>query len=159
MKAIILIDRQWGIGFEGKQPLYLKSDLKRFSQLTAGGTIIVGHNTLKTFPNEAPLSGRRNLVLSRSKLEIPGATIYNSMDALLKDAPEDSWVVGGSSVFHQLISKCKCAYVTYADVELEVDRLFPNLDQLPNWNLEYAGDWHVENDIRYQYRIYSNTLL
>ena len=65
MNVIVAGDRNWAIGKDGDQLVYLSEDLKRFKALTMGHPVILGRKTLATFPGGRPLKGRRNLILSR----------------------------------------------------------------------------------------------
>ena len=65
MKAIVLVDKNWGIGNAGDQVVYIPGDLKYFREVTMGHPVILGRKTLSTFPGGRPLKGRRNLILSR----------------------------------------------------------------------------------------------
>ena len=131
MKLIVAVDRSWAIGREGDQLLYLSADLRRFKELTLGGTVILGRKTLATFPGGRPLKGRRNLILSRSPDFAPeGAEVFRSVEELLAAAPEDSFVIGGESVYRALLPYCTTAYVTKIDAAFPADRFFPDLDAL-----------------------------
>ena len=79
MNLIVIADRRWGIGKDGRQPFFLKEDLRRFRELTLGGCVIMGRRTLEGLPGGRPLSGRRNLVLSRTPGFVPeGAEVCRS---------------------------------------------------------------------------------
>ena len=131
MKLIVAVDRSWAIGREGDQLLYLSADLRRFKELTLGGTVILGRKTLATFPGGRPLKGRRNLILSRSPDFAPEwAEVFRSVEELLAAAPEDSFVIGGESVYRALLPYCTTAYVTKIDAAFPADRFFPDLDAL-----------------------------
>ncbi len=137
MNAIVIVDRNWGIGYEGEQMVYLAPDLKRFQSLTSGHAIILGRKTLETFPGGRPLKNRQNLILSRQEgLSIEGATVYGSVEALLEAAPEDAFVVGGASVYRQLLSDCERVFVTKVQGSYPADSFFPNLDQDARWSVE-----------------------
>ena len=47
MNAIAAVDRNWAIGREGGLLFHLPSDMKRFRDLTVGGTVILGRKTLE----------------------------------------------------------------------------------------------------------------
>ena len=66
MKAIVLVDENWGIGNGGDQVIYIPGDLKYFRETTMGHPVILGRKTLATFPGGRPLKGRNNLILSRN---------------------------------------------------------------------------------------------
>ena len=66
MDLIVNVCENWGIGKSGKLLVSISADLRRFRQLTAGKTVILGRKTLATFPGGRPLKNRTNLILSRS---------------------------------------------------------------------------------------------
>ena len=119
MNVIVAVDENWGIGKDGDQLVYLSQDLKRFKALTTGHPVILGRKTLATFPGGRPLKGRRNLILSRDPAF----------------APEDAFVIGGASVYEQLLPWCDTAYVTRIHAAFPADVVFPNLDRDPDWEL------------------------
>ena len=84
MKLIAAADRNWAIGRGGDQLVYIPADLKRFRELTRGGTVVLGRKTLSTFPGGRPLKGRRNLILSATEGFVPeGAEVFRNLEALL----------------------------------------------------------------------------
>ena len=124
MECIVNVTPDWGIGRHGELLVAISADLRRFRQLTQGKTVILGRKTLATFPGGRPLKGRRNLILSRSPGFAPeGAEVYPDMDALLAAAPEDSFVIGGASVYRALLDQCSTAYVT------KIEAAFPAADR------------------------------
>ena len=66
MNLIVAVDRNWAIGKDGDQLVYLSEDLKHFKALTIGHAVILGRKTLATFPGGRPLKGRRNMILARN---------------------------------------------------------------------------------------------
>ena len=104
MNAIVAVDENWAIGKDGDQLCYISTDLKRFKELTLGHPVILGRRTLATFPGGRPLKGRRNLVLSRDPAFLPeGAEVFRDVESLLSQAPEDSFIIGGESVYKALL--------------------------------------------------------
>lgn len=155
MKLIVAVDRSWAIGREGDQLLYLSADLRRFKELTLGGTVILGRKTLATFPGGRPLKGRRNLILSRSPDFSPeGAEVFHSVEELLAAAPEDSFVIGGESVYRALLPYCTTAYVTKIDAAFPADRFFPDLDALSEWSVAEEGERLEEQGVSFRYVTY-----
>ena len=136
MNLIVAVDRDWAIGKDGDQLTYIPEDLKRFKALTMGHPVILGRKTLSTFPGGRPLKGRRNLILSRNPDFAPeGAEVYADLGALLAAAPEDAFVIGGASVYRDLLDRCDTAYVTRIDAEFPADCWFPDLDVHPDWEI------------------------
>lgn len=84
MNAIVAVDENWGIGKDGSLLFIIPKDLSRFKGLTKGRTILLGHETLRTFPNGKPLKNRRNVILSKNKnLRVPGAEVLHSLEEAL----------------------------------------------------------------------------
>ena len=155
MNLIVAVDKNWGIGKDGDQLVYLKEDLRRFKALTTGHPVILGRKTLATFPGGRPLKNRRNLILSRTMGEAPqGAEVFSTAEALLAAAPEDSFVIGGASVYRQLLSWCDTAYVTKIDRAFPADCYFPDLDQDPAWERTEESAPLEQDGIIYRYLTY-----
>ena len=134
MKLLAAADRNWAIGRGGDQLVYIPADLKRFRELTRGGTVVLGRKTLSTFPGGRPLKGRRNLILSATEGFAPeGAEVFPNLEALLAAAPEDAFVIGGESVYRALLPYCDTAYVTRLDAAFPADRYLPNLEEDGAW--------------------------
>lgn len=154
MIAIVAVDRNWAIGQGGEQLIYISRDLKRFKEFTTGNTIILGRKTMYTFPGSKPLKNRRNLILSRTPGFAPeGAEVYPGLEELMEhvDDPDNTYVVGGASVYHTMIGQCDRAYVTKIDTEFPADCWFPNLDEDPAWEIESEGDWMEQDGVRFRY--------
>lgn len=139
MNAIVAVCEDWGIGRDGKLLVRSREDMRRFVDLTMGGTVVMGRKTFQSFPGGA-LKGRRNIVLTRSKDYAPeGAEVVGGAEALreaIADAdPETVWLIGGAEVYRLLLDDCERAYVTkFATVE-PADSFFPDLDADPAWKL------------------------
>ena len=150
MKLIVAVDREWGIGYRGELLATVKEDLAHFRELTVGKTIVYGSSTLRTFPYGRPLKNRINLILSTNPNFKPeGAVVLHSVEELIayeKAHPEeDIVVVGGASVYKQLIPYCETAYVTRFDASFEKDAYFPNLDENPSWQCISVSETHYSN--------------
>ena len=156
MNIIVAADRNWAIGRDGDQLVYLSEDLKRFKALTTGHAVILGRKTLATFPGGRPLKGRRNLILSRNPDFAPeGAEVFSDLAALLAAAPEDAFVIGGASVYAALLDRCDTAYVTRIDRAFpEADSFFPDLDADPEWSLAEEGPELEDGGVSFRYVTY-----
>ncbi len=159
MNLIVAVDRNWAIGRDGDQLVYLSEDLKHFKALTTGHPVILGRKTLATFPGGRPLKGRRNMILSRSPGFAPeGAEVFQNLPALLEAAPEDAFVLGGASVYAALLDRCGTAYVTRIEASFPgPDCFFPNLDRLPQWHVTDEGPTLEEQGLRFRYVTYRRT--
>ncbi len=155
MNLIVVVDENWAIGRDGDQICYISADLKRFRALTTGHAVILGRKTLATFPGGRPLKNRRNLILSRNPdLKIEGAEVYNQLDDLLKHAPADAFVIGGSSVYEALVDCCDTAYVTKIHGEYPADCYFPNLDITSHWQSVERSEDLEEDGVIFHYETY-----
>ena len=156
MNLIVAVDPTWVIGKDGDQLVYLKEDLKRFRTLTSGHTVILGRKTLATFPGGRPLKNRRNLILSRNpKFQAEGAEVFSSVEELVKQADGDAFVIGGASVYEQLLPYCDTAYITKIHAGFPADTYFPNLDQSGEWKVSEESESLEQDGISYHYVTYS----
>ena len=137
MELIVAVYDDWGIGRDGTQPVALSADRKFFRQTTRGAMVIAGRRTIADFPGQKPLPGRVNVALTRQNIQIPGFTVCHSPAeavALAKTA-ERAMVIGGGSVYSQMLPYCDTAYITKIHATPASDTFFPNLDTDPDWTL------------------------
>lgn len=128
INMIAAVARNRAIGFENKLIYWLPNDLKRFKQLTMGHTILMGRKTFESLPKGA-LPNRRNCVLTRSTQTIPGCECFATWaDFVASCAPEeDIYIIGGASLYQQLIDKANRLCLTEIDdTPIEADTFFPD---------------------------------
>ena len=156
MDAIVAVYSDWGIGDGQTQPVVIKADRKHFKELTAGSTVIVGRKTFDDFPGGKPLPGRRNIVISRSCPEIPGAEIARSVDEALElvSGDERCFVIGGAGVFRLFYPLLDRVFITRIDCAPPSSAFFPDLDGSPCWSCTDAGEELSENGISYRFCTY-----
>ena len=156
MELIVAVYDDWGIGKDGTQPVALSADRKFFRQTTRGAAVIVGRRTVEDFPGQQPLPGRLNIVLSRSCKELPGFTVCADPAAAMEaaKAAERVFVIGGGSIYRQMLPYCDRAYVTKVHNTPESDTFFPNLDSDPAWCLAQVLESGEENGIEYEMCLY-----
>lgn len=156
MNLIVAVYADWGIGRDGTQPIALSADRKFFRETTRGATVIVGRRTTEDFPGQKPLPGRKNIVLSRSGGEIPGFVLCDSPEKALQMTENDEkvFVIGGGSIYRQMLPLCDTAYVTKVHAQVESDTSFPNLDEDENWVLAEILQSGEENGIAYEMCLY-----
>ena len=156
MELIVAVYDDWGIGRDGTQPVALSADRKFFRETTRGAMVIVGRRTIEDFPGKKPLPGRVNVALSRSDAEIPGFTLCHSPEeaAELAKTAEKCFVIGGGSIYQQMLQFCDTAYVTKVHTSIESDTFFPNLDDHPQWYLAETLQSGEENGISYEMLLY-----
>ena len=152
MELIVAVYDDWGIGRDGTQPIALSVDRKFFRETTRGAMVIAGRRTIADFPGQKPLPGRVNVALTRSNAEIPGFTVCNSTEEAVELAKtaDRAMVIGGGSIYKQMLPYCDTAYVTKVHVTPESDTCFPNLDEDPDWMLAEILQAGEENGISYE---------
>ncbi|MGN1062450.1 MAG: dihydrofolate reductase, partial [Candidatus Scatosoma sp.] len=64
VRAILHVDKNWGIGKKNALMFSLPKDMKFFRETTSGHTVVLGENTLASLPGGKPLKNRRHIVLS-----------------------------------------------------------------------------------------------
>ena len=156
MELIVAVYDDWGIGKEGTQPVALSADRKFFRETTRGAMVIVGRRTIEDFPGQKPLPGRVNVALTRKGGEIPGFTVCGSPEeaAKLAETAERAMVIGGGSIYRQMLPLCDTAYVTKVHCTPESDTYFPNLDDDPCWELAQVLQSGEEDGIAFEMCLY-----
>lgn len=159
MNLIVAVYDDWGIGRDGTQPIALSADRKFFRQTTRGAMVIVGRRTIEDFPGKQPLPGRVNVALTRTPQDIPGFTVCTSPEeaAELAGTAENAFVIGGGSIYRQLLPFCDTAYITKVHCAPESDTFFPNLDNDPAWELKNVLQSGEENGVAYEMCLYRRT--
>ena len=140
MNLIAAVDKNWAIGCKNKLLVSIPADMKFFRETTTGKVVVMGRKTLESFPNGQPLKKRVNIVLTHDKnFKAGDAIIVHSMEKLreeLKKYPsEDIYVIGGETIYKQLLDDCDVAHITKIDYAFEADAYFPNLDEMPEWKI------------------------
>lgn len=163
MNAIVAVDSNWAIGNKGQLLISIPADMKMFRQETTGKVIVLGRKTIETFPNARPLPNRTNIILSTQKdYEVKDATVVHSVEELLEELKkyntEDVYIIGGDSIYKQMIDYCDTVHVTKIDREYEADAYFPNLDQMPEWSITAESDEQVYFDTTYSFVKYEKNV-
>ena len=166
MKALVLVDYEWGLAKKGRLPFHLKEDLRRFREVTINGTIVMGRKTLESFPDGKPLPNRTNIVLSRDKnYKVEGAIVVNSIEELkeelLKHDDDSTYLVGGEAIYKELLNECSDVIVTWVHKTVGCDQFFPNLFNMDyewiEWGAEVGDPLYDEvEDVHYEYIIFCN---
>lgn len=159
MNLIVAVDSNWAIGYKNELLIRIPNDHKHFREETTGKVVVLGRKTLETFPQGLPLKNRTNIILSRDKnYKVKDAIVVHSLEELMKELqnyPEESiYIIGGDSIYRQMLPYCKVAHVTKIDHAYQADAYFPNLDQDPEWEITTDSDEQTYFDITYQFLKY-----
>lgn len=154
MNLIAAVDQNWAIGKNNQLLVRIPVDQKFFREMTTGKVVVMGRKTLESFPNGLPLKNRTNIVLTHNKnYKVKDAIIVHSMEELqeeLKKYPsEDIYVIGGETIYRQLLDDCDVAHITKIEYEFEADAFFPNLDEMPEWKITADSEEQTYFDLEY----------
>ncbi len=160
MNLIAAVDKNWGIGMDNRLLVRIPEDMKSFQKMTTGKVVVVGRKTLETFPGGQPLKNRTNIVLTQNReFQVKGAQVVHSMEELLEELKQydsqDIYIVGGESVYRQMVDLCDVAHITKIDYEYAADAWFPNLDEREEWELTADSEEQTYFDLEYRFLTYS----
>jgi dihydrofolate reductase len=158
LALIAAIAENNAIGFENKLIYWLPNDLKRFKALTTGHTIIMGSNTFRSLPKGA-LPNRRNVVLSRTSKEFPGAETYASLEeALATCASEETvYIIGGETLYKEAIAKADILCLTEVhDTPGKADAFFPDFNRT-EWSIAEEERFPIDDKHEHEYSFVTYT--
>lgn len=156
MNLIAAVDRNWAIGYKNELLVRIPEDQKWFRETTTGKAVIMGRKTLESFPNKSPLKNRLNVVItSDMNYSVPGAVVVHSIDeaveAVREYADDDVYVIGGESIYRQMLPLCSTAHITKVDYAYQADAHFPDLDKEEGWKITETSDERTYFDIIYEF--------
>lgn len=159
MNMIVAVDANWAIGCKNKLLVSIPADMKFFRETTTGKVVVMGRRTLESFPGGQPLKNRTNIVLTRNEeYHKKGAVIVHDTKELLAELEkydnEEIYVIGGGSVYRELLPYCNLVHVTKIDHAYEADTYFPNLDELEEWEITADSEEQTYFDLEYRFLKY-----
>ena len=160
MKAIVHADKEWGIGKSNDLMFSIPADMKFFRETTTGHVVVMGSNTLKSFPGGKPLKNRTNVVLYPGGEERDDCIIVQTLDDLfakIKEFDDEVYVVGGAMMYKTLLPYCTEVLVTKVDAVGGAEVFFENLDEHPDFTLVYESDPVETNGYQIRFTTYKNT--
>ena len=131
INVIVAMTKSRVIGKDGTLPWHLSEDLKLFKAHTTGNIVIMGRKTFDSIGR--PLPNRRNIVVSKSIREdekVAGVEYFPDLDHAVAAAQEREgriFIIGGASIYHQMIEKADRLYISMVDGEFEGDTYFPEI--------------------------------
>ena len=76
------------------------------------------------------------------------------MEELKKYEEDDIFVIGGGSVYEMMLPYCNTVYVTKIDFAYQADTYFPNLDEMPEWEMTEESEEQTCFDIEFAFTKY-----
>lgn len=160
IRAIVAVDEKWGIGKNNDLLFHLPLDMKFFRETTLGKVVIMGSNTLKSFPGGKPLPKRTNVVLYPGGEKRDDCVIVESLDemreVLRSYVDEDIYVIGGAMFYRTMLPYCGEALVTKVNADGGAQVFFENLDEKPEWECVKATAPLETEDMLIRFTIYRN---
>ena len=160
MKAIVAVDEKWGIGKDNDLLISIPEDMKHFIKHTKNKVVVMGKNTLDSFPGGNPLKGRTNIVISRKKSIDKDVVLVPSIEKALEEIKkykgDDVLIVGGASIYEQFLDYCSECIITKIEKSFDADAFYPNLDEMDNWEIIEESEMMNYEGIEYKYLTYKN---
>ena len=159
MNLIVAVDKNWAIGNGNKLLVSIPQDMKFFRETTMGKVVVMGRKTLESFPGGQPLKKRTNIVITSDKnYDVKDAIVVHSIEEAIEELKkyneEDIYVIGGESIYRQMLPYCKLAHVTKINHAYDADTYFPNLDELPEWKITADSEEQTYFDLEYYFYKY-----
>lgn len=159
MNLIVAVDNNWAIGYKNNLLVRIPNDQKYFREETTGKVVVLGRKTMDTFPGGQPLKNRENIIMSTNmQYSIKGAEVVHSLQELLEKlqsySSDNIYIIGGESIYKQLLPYCDTALVTKIDHAYDADSYFPNLDQDSEWELVADSEEQTYFDLEYRFLKY-----
>ena len=163
MNIIVAVDKNWAIGYRNKLLVQIPGDQRYFRKMTLHKAVIMGRRTLESLPGGKPLKDRLNVVItSKNDYKADGAVVVHSIEealaAVKEYKSEDVFVIGGESIYRQMLPLCDVAYVTKIDYAYNADTYFPNLDKMDDWVMTEESDEQTYLDLIYTFSKYQRQL-
>lgn len=154
MNIIVAADMNWAIGYKNKLLVRIPADHRFFKKTTLHKAVIMGRKTLESLPGGLPLKDRLNVIItSNPDFEVKDAVVVNSIEKALEAVKDydsnDVYVIGGESIYRQMLPYCDTVYVTKIDYAYNADVYFPNLDEMEDWHVTEVSDEQTYHDLIY----------
>jgi len=156
---IVAVDKNWAIGYKSSLLVRIPSDQKFFREATIGKVVVMGRKTLESLPGGQALKNRTNIVLTSDKqFKAKDVIIVHSLVELLEEVKkynsEEVFVIGGDSVYRQMLPYCNLAHVTKIEHVYQADTYFPNLEEHKEWQLTGITDEQTYFNLEYVFARY-----
>ncbi len=161
MKAIVAVDKKWGIGKKNDLLFHLPADMAYFREKTLNKIVVMGSNTLKSFPGGKPLKNRTNIVLYPDGEKRDDCLIVGDMKELAEEIskydPNDVYVIGGAMFYKTMLPYCSEVLVTKVEADGGAEVFYENLDSKPEWSCVSVSDPIETNGYTIRFTIYKNS--
>ena len=154
ISAIVAVNNDWGIGYNGDLLEHIPEDLKYFKAITTNNTVMMGRKTWDSLPKK-PLPNRTNIVITSNPNMYNDAEFMDLFDAklyLIYNKNDGIFIIGGGKIYKELLPLCDRVYVTKINKSHEnVDTYFPNLDESEEWAPASCSPIYKYKNFTYQF--------
>ena len=161
MKAIVAVDKNWGIGKKNDLLFHLPADMAYFREKTLNKVVVMGSNTLKSFPGGKPLKNRVNVVLFPGGEKREDCVVVESLDELssvLKNYnADDVFIIGGAMFYKTMLPYCSEVLVTKVNADGGAEVFYENLDKLQEWSCVKTSEPEITNGYEIRFTVYKNS--
>ena len=161
MKEILHCDKEWGIGKNNSLMFKIPADMKFFRETTTGKTVVMGSNTLRSFPEGKPLKNRNNIVLWPGGEKREDCLVVETLEELFaeikKYPPDEVFVIGGAMMYRTMLPYTSEVLVTKVDEVGGADTFFENLDERAEFVLTEESEPVETNGHMIRFCTYKNT--
>ncbi len=143
ISIIAAMDEKGGIGKENRIPWHVRKDLVRLRDMTKDHLVILGRTSYESMAGYYDKSGRpmpakEYIVITKNKdfksvrNNTFAATSIAAAIERVKDSGEEAFVIGGETIFKQMIGYVDRLYLTIVKGSFNCDTFFPDYSAFKN---------------------------
>ena len=140
------MDKNRVIGKDNQLLWKQSADLKRFKALTTDKTVVMGRKTYDSIGR--PLPNRRNIVITRQDIEIPGCEVVHSLEEAIS-LNDEIFILGGGEIYKKSIILADKIFLTEINAYLKGDTYFPEIGD--GWDIESEDRFSKDDKNQYDY--------
>lgn len=138
ISIIVATDEARGIGKNDRIPWHIKKDLVRLASMTRGKIAVIGDRSYNSMAGYYDKSGRdmpakkylvitmdKNFKSARNNTEAV-FSIDEALAAIKKSGEEEVFVIGGASIYKQMLEHADRLYLTIVRGKFDCDTFFPD---------------------------------
>lgn len=166
--VVAFSSKNFGIGYRGEIPWYIKEDMEHFKKLTMGHIVVMGRKTWESIPEDKrPLEGRTNIVITRKKdntrntnecmfLNFSEASEFIALEHVRNRERKETdkkniYIIGGEEIYKEFIESADKIYATLVDKDISCDVFFP-IDGFERFEIEEYSDLKYNEQEKCNYR-------
>tara|TARA_Y100001935_G_scaffold146585_1_gene121151 strand:+ start:1122 stop:1628 length:507 start_codon:yes stop_codon:yes gene_type:complete len=161
VSLIVAVSKNQVIGRNNKLAWNLPNDMKYFSDMTKGHSVIMGRKNWESIPPKfRPLPKRENIIITRnSDYKANNAIVVSSVEEAIKSSrsntDEEVFIIGGGEIYKEGFKYIDKLYITEIDAIIKGNTFFPEWDK-KDW-VEISRIHHPKDsrhEFKFDYVIY-----